>query len=206
MALVSTQLLQALGAKPAAAMAFAGPLSAALALHGIDTTALVAAFLAQAAHESALFSKTEEDMRWRDPVRLDATFSAVKGVEDARALIARGPQAIACRVYAHRNGNGDEASGDGWRFRGRGLFQLTGLGNYAAAAAAMHRPYVEQPELVTQPSDACLSAVWFWQDRGLSGPAKRGQIDVITLRINGEAMEGAAERRALYDLALGALA
>ena len=92
-------------------------------------------FMGQVSVETAGFTVMEENLNYRNPARLDAVFSAVHGVEDAKALIARGAQAIANRVYANRLGNGDEASGDGWRYRGSGYKQLTGRANYHAIGA-----------------------------------------------------------------------
>lgn len=187
--------LIAAGASAAAAARFVEPLRAACALHSIDTPAQLAAFLAQCGHESGGFSRLVESLAYRDPARLDAMFSAVRGPADACALIAAGDVAIACRVYAGRNGNGDEASGDGWRYRGRGLLQITGRANYAAAAAGCGQPWVERPELLAEPTGAALSAAWYWRTHGCGPLADAGQIDRITRAINGPAMEGAEARR-----------
>src|SRR6185312_4780566 len=123
---------------------------------GIADATERACFLAQACHETAGFTRFEEDLRYTSPSRLDAMFSAVHGEVDAAALIRQGPQAIANRVYAGRLGNGEEGSGDGWRFRGRGIFMLTGRTNYRAAAAALNHPYEDFPDQVAQPEGAVL--------------------------------------------------
>ena len=109
-------------------------------------------------------------------------------------------------VYANKNGNGDEASRDGWRFRGRGLFQLTGRANYLAAGAALGRPYLELPEVVSLPPDAALSAGWFWASADCNALADSWQIDLITKRINGPGMLATAERRSAADEAMRAFA
>lgn len=204
--MVTAALLIALGATPARARLFAEPMAAACALHGIHEKADVAAFAAQCAHESAGFSRMEEDLAYKTPARLDAMFSAVKGEADAAALIKRGPQAIACRVYANRNGNRDEASGDGWRFRGQGLIQLTGRRNFAQAGAALGMPLETQPELATTPTGAAMTAAWFWLAHDCTRMALRGDVAGITKEINGAAMEGLEQRRALTRTALEALA
>jgi len=98
-------------------------------------------------------------------------------------------------VYAGRLGNGDEASGDGWRFRGRGLKQLTGRYNYTQAALALGQPYVERPDLVAEPGGACLTAAWFWSQHGCNTFADSSQWDAITRVVNGPGMLQAFERR-----------
>jgi len=92
----------------------------------ITTPRRLCHFMGQIFVETNGFSNMVENLNYRNPDRLDAIFSAVKGVDDARSLIARGEEAIANRVYANRLGNGNEASGDGWRYRGSGYKQLTG--------------------------------------------------------------------------------
>lgn len=118
--------LAAVEAAPAVAARWVEPLKAACALHDITGPQRLAAFLAQCSHESARFTRLEENLNYRSQERLDAMFSAVRGVDDARDLIKRGPAAIANRVYANRLGNGNEASGDGARFIGRACLQITG--------------------------------------------------------------------------------
>ena len=197
--------LLAAGASPAAADTWAEPLAAAAALHDISGPRRLAAFLAQCSHESARFTRLEEDLRYRTPARLDAMFSAVRGEADAAALIAKGPEAIANRVYAGRNGNGDEASGDGARFIGRGLLQLTGRRNYRQAGDALRLPLESRPESVAMPSVAALTAAWYWLAHDCNRLADRGDIDGITRAINGAAMAGTADRATLYQAALNIL-
>lgn len=198
--------LTAAGVPPTQARQFAEPLRAACALYDISTPARIAGFVAQCRVESADFTRLEENLRYRTPELLDRLFSAVRGFEDAAKLIAAGPEAIANRVYADRNGNGNEASGDGWRYRGRGLIQLTGRGNYADAAAETGRPYVEQPDLVGEPSDACLTAAWYWHAAKCNLLADSAQWDAITRAVNGRAMLHADLRRQYSEDALRAFA
>lgn len=198
--------LLAVGASQALAVAWCEPMAAAAALHDITTPRRLAAWVAQCAHETDGFKQLEEDLGWRDAVRLDGMFSAVRGVADAQSLIRRGPEAIANRVYAGRNGNRLEASGDGWRYRGRGALMLTGRANYAAAGADLRRPYVDQPELLLQPGDAALSASWFWVWKGCNAMADAGDIAATTRAVNGAAMDRADRRAALYRRALTAFA
>lgn len=195
---ISVATLVLLGIGPTQARLFAAPLSAACARFDIDTPARVAAFVAQCNVESRGFTALEENLRWRDPARLRRYFSSrVHDLEHAARLIQAGPRAIANCVYAGKNGNGDEASGDGWRYRGRGLKQLTGRANYRAAADALTRPYVELPHLVAQPEDACLTAAWFWHSVGGNGLADSALWDTITRRVNGPAMDQAGLRAQL---------
>jgi putative chitinase len=82
-------------------------------------------------------------------------------------------------------GNGDEASGDGWRYRGRGLIQITGKENYAACGSALGLPLLDHPELLEKPDGAAMSAAWFWQTHGCNELADVASFSTITRRING---------------------
>lgn len=198
--------LIACGVPPTAAKTFAAPLVEAFERFGISTPRRQAAFVAQAMHESARFSVLEENLHYSTPERVRAVFpSRVLSLDAARPLV-RNPQALANRVYSDRLGNGSEASGDGWRFRGRGIFQLTGRSNYEAAARALDAPYDTQPNLVAQPLHAALTAGWFWDRGRLNGLADDGDIDGITRAINGRAMLGRRERAEVYAAALDVLA
>ena len=199
--------LIAAGVNPTQAKAFAEPLKAAMALFDISTDERIAAFLAQAMIESQSFTRLEENLFYTTPARIDAVFSAVKSAEEA-TLYVRNPQRLANKVYANRNGNGDEASGDGWAFRGRGLFQLTGRANYKAASegVGMGAVYVHEPGLVAEPSDACLTAAWYWQSRGCNQLIDAGNFDSTTRLINGPAMLHKHERAAAFHHNLTAFA
>lgn len=206
MMIISIGQLVAAGIAPTQARMFAEPLSAACALFALDTPARIGAFVAQCSVESARFTALEESLYYATPERIRAVFpSRVTSLQQA-ALLVRKPADLANAVYAGRNGNGSPLSGDGWRFRGRGLIQLTGRANYAEAAAGTDRPYTEQPDLVAQPADACLSAAWFWHSRGLSVLADSAQFDAITARVNGAAMREADLRRQRSEEACRAFA
>ena len=201
---IGVAALVAAGIGPTQARQFEGPLQATFARFGIDTPLRQAAFVAQCAHESSHFTTLEESLFYRKPERICAIFkSKVPNLAIAQTL-ACNPRLLANRVYANRNGNQDEASGDGWRYRGRGLIQLTGRTNYSRAAADLQRDYVGDPDLVLQPLDACLTAGWFWHTGKLNALADAKRIDDITRAVNGPAMAGAKERRELFEAALAA--
>lgn len=194
------------GIEPSTARRFQHPLNAALFTWNIKHPLEQAALLAQACHESLNFTRMEENFNWRNPARLDRFFSNVKGTADAEALIALGPKAIANRIYGGRKdlGNGDELSGDGWRFRGRGPFQLTGRDNYTRCGAANGKPFHLIPELVALPTEGCLAMAWYWVTTGCGGPALARDIDAVTALIN-PAMAGADDRRARFEDCYNAL-
>jgi len=200
MALITPELLTGLGASPVSADLFAEPLNAACALFDISTKARVAAFLGQIMVESAYLKHLEEDLHYRAD-RIRRVFpSHVKTDADA-ARLSGNPQALASLVYANRYGNGPAVSGDGWKYRGRGFLGLTFKDNYKEAGIGTNRPYVDQPEL-SQPSDAALSAAWFWSTRKCNILADAGKIDLVTKAINGNAMLQADQRKALTQKAL----
>ena len=204
--MIDVASLVAAGIGPTQARLFEAPLRAVCERFGIDSPQRQAAFVAQCAHESALFTRLEEGLYYRTAERICAIFRARVPDAASAACLACNPKALANRVYANRNGNRDEASGDGWRYRGRGLIQLTGRSNYARAAQALGRDYVGEPDRVLDPFDACLTAGWFWDSAKLNALADAGRIDDITRAVNGRAMAGAQERRALYATALAAFA
>lgn len=186
--------------------AFIMPLQQAMARWEIaDSDARVAAFLAQAAHESAELTALEENLNYSAEalVRMwPSRFSP-----DAAAHYARKPELIANRAYASRLGNGDQASGDGWRYRGRGIFQLTGKANYRAASIAITGDadtLLLNPELVAVPEYACETAGWFWHSRELNVFADVGDFEGLTRKING-GLNGLNERVAYWRRAIEAL-
>lgn len=197
--------LIAVGVCPTSAKTFADPLTAAAALMAIDTPLRQAAWLAQLIVESRGFAQLEESLYYTTPERICLMWPGrVHNLADA-AKLCRQPQLLANTVYSLRNGNGDAASGDGWRYRGRGLIQITGRANYEEAQHDLGRPYLDQPELVAQPADACLTAASFWCTHRLNDLADASNTDAITLAINGPRMVAAAERRQAFEMALQAL-
>ena len=204
--MIDADQLVACGIDRDVAKQFELPLDAAMTAFAINTPKRAAAFLAQAAHESNEFTRLQENLSYSTPERLMEVFKGrFTGLADA-AQYLRQPEKLANRVYANRLGNGDTSSGDGWRFRGRGLFQLTGRANYMAAGDGLGTDYKANPDSVAEPPDAAFTAAWYWAVGNLNAMADVGQIDVITRRINGPAMLGADERRALYQRFLQVLA
>lgn len=199
--------LVAAGIAPTQARLFAPYLEFTFESFDINTTARKAAFIAQAAHESQMFTRLEENLYYRTPERIKSIFRRLSGLGlDELSKLTRNPEALANKAYANINGNADESSGDGWKYRGRGLFQLTGRANYMAAGDALSRPYKAEPDLVSQPLDAAMTAGWYWSAAGCNVLADSAQIDVITRKINGPAMVGRDDRRSLFDEAIRAFA
>lgn len=128
--------------------------------------------------------------------------SRFKTLPEARQC-ERNPQALAERVYGGRMGNA--SPGDGWKYRGRGLKQLTGKTNYMAYAKAAGIDCVSNPDLLLQPEHAADSAAWFWSSNGCSALADKGDVRGLTQRING-GLNGLEERLAQSAKAIKALA
>lgn len=199
-------LLGPLGVKPENVEKFATALDQACNRFEICTPNRVAAFLGQCMVETGAFSQVEENLMYTHPERIMAVFPGrVKSMAQAVTLV-RNPQGLANCVYAGVNGNGNPISGDGFAYRGRGLFQLSGRGNYADAEDGLNRPYLVRPDLVALPPDACLTAAWYWHNIKANILADASQFDTITRRVNGNAMMEAGLRRAYTEKALKALA
>lgn len=169
-------------------------LVAHLTAAGILSHQRLAHFLAQTCHESGGFSALAENLNY-SAASLQAVWPSHFPTPAVAAAYARQPGKIANRAYAGRMGNGDEAGGDGWRFRGRGLIQLTGRANYAATAAATGLDLVAHPELAETSDGAVATACHFWTAHGLNALADSDDVEAITRRING-GLNGLAERRA----------
>lgn len=171
----------------------------------IDTPMRQAAFLAQCAHESAGFTALHENLNYR-PETLVKIFPKYFDLPLAQQYCARAnkQQAIANRVYASRMGNGDEASGDGYRFCGRGLIQLTGRDNYTNFAFSIETAVKEIPAFLQTFEGAVQSACWFWETNNLNRWADTGDILTLTKRINGGTI-GLADREKHYAHALHVL-
>ena len=170
----------------------------------IDTDTRIAAFLSQCAHESGGFVRLEENLNYSAD-RLLVVFPKYFRDRATALHYARQPEAIANRVYASRMGNGDESSGDGWAYRGRGLIQLTGATNYRLCGDALGVDLLSTPDLLTEYTYAASSAAWFWHDRGCNKYADSGDFEGLTRRING-GLNGLEDRYAWFDKVQGMMA
>ncbi len=151
---------------------------------GIDTPLRKAHFLAQLAHESGALQFTQENLNY-SVQGLRSVFGKYFPTIELANAYARKPEKIANRVYAGRMGNGNEASGDGWKFRGRGLIQLTGKDNYQKFSQENGIDCIKNPDLLLQPEWALTSACWFWKKNNLNKFADADDIIMVTKRING---------------------
>jgi putative chitinase len=174
-------------------------LSKLLPDYEINTPQRMAAFFAQCSHESAGFTALKENLNYRAE-----TLSKVwpsKFPADVATQYAGQPEKIANRAYAGRMGNGDEASGDGWKYCGRGLIQLTGHDNYQSFADSIETPIEQIPDYLQTFEGAAQSACWFWETNNLNKLADSGDIKTMTKVINGGYI-GLDDRIAHYEHAL----
>jgi putative chitinase len=155
-----------------------------LPVYEIDTPERVAAWLAQCAHESGYFRFLKENLNYK-AASLQKVFKKYFPTEEMAKAYEKQPAKIANRVYANRMGNGDEASGDGFRYLGRGLIQLTGKNNYTIFAASIDTPLEEIPEYLQTFEGAVQSACWFWEQNNLNRFADSRDIVTMSKRING---------------------
>lgn len=171
-------------------------------LYGFDIVTMeqVAAFIAQTGHESGHFNILEENLNYSKE-GLRKIFAKYFPTDELAASYARKPQMIASRVYGSRMGNGPEDTGDGWKFRGRGLIQCTGFRNYEACSQFLFEDYrlLDDPDLLLEPKYAILSACWFWRVNKLNNYAN----DVIrSTRIINGGTHGLEDRTAIYQRAM----
>lgn len=190
---------------------FAQPLQLAMMRYNINNPKRIRAFLAQIGHESRQLSAVVENLNY-SAKGLRATFGKYFKTDAEAEKYARKPEEIANIVYANRLGNGDTKSGDGWRYRGRGLIQITGKSNYNEASKKMYAlplgvDFVDEPELLATPDYAAQSAAWWWENAGLNAVADGlgGANDTevfkqITKRIN-SGYNGLDDRLAIYERA-----
>jgi putative chitinase len=168
-----------------------------------NTNQRLAGFLAQIGHESGGFNFVKENLNY-GAKGLMTTFKKYFPTEELAKQYERKPEKIANRVYANRMGNGPESSGDGWKYCGRGLIQLTGKDNYTRFANALEISIDECVAYMETPEGACSSAGWFWDNNSLNSYCDRGDFIGLTKRINGGTI-GLADRQHHYEVALSAL-
>jgi len=162
----------------------------------INTPQRCAMFLAQTAHESGNFATTQENLNY-SAKGLMGIFKKYFPTVDSTISYERKPERIANRVYANRMGNGSESSGEGYKYRGRGLIQLTGKDNYTNCGRALGLDLVSNPDQVADNPVAVLSAGWFWDTRKLNTWADQNDVLTVTKKINGGTI-GLNDRTAHY--------
>jgi len=178
-------------------------LSQLLPDYEINTPQRIAAFIAQCAHESGGFLFLTENLNYKAESLLKVFPKYFKDMATAKAY-EKNPQKIANKIYADRMGNGNEASGEGFKYRGRGLIQLTGKTNYTWFAASLQISPEEAAEYTQTFEGACQSACWFWETNGLNAFADKGDILGMTKKINGGTI-GLEDRKKHYEHALHVL-
>jgi putative chitinase len=177
------------------------PLTAAFIRFDISTPERQAAFIGQCSHESGGFKTLQENLNY-SAKGLHATWPSRFASEADAQPFHRNPEKIANKVYSGRMGNTDE--GDGWKYRGRGLIQLTGKDNYRSASDALGVDFVANPDLVLSKEYAALTAAWYWNKRGLNKEADAKDFTGMTKKINGGVI-GLADRVAHINTALNVL-
>lgn len=169
----------------------------------INTSERIAAFLAQCIHESGGFEFLRENLNYKATSLVKVWPRHFPNL-DIASQYERNPQKIANRAYANRMGNGPEESGDGWRYCGRGLIQLTGKSNYELFAESIETPVEQIPEYLETFEGAVQSACWFWETNNLNSLADRRDIVGLTKKINGGTI-GLEDRKKHYEHALHVL-
>jgi putative chitinase len=195
--MIDRHILTALGVSATDADKYLPFLNMTMLKREINTPVRQAMFLSQLAHESGNFRFVVENLNYSADA-LRRVFGKYFPTEALANEYARQPERIANRVYASRMGNGDEASGDGWKYRGRGLIQLTGKNNYASFSMQADNNALVEPDLVAQPELAVDSAGWFWTTNRLNQLSDTGDVKAVTRRING-GFNGLADREAKYN-------
>jgi len=178
-------------------------LELALPDYDINTPQRVAAFIAQCAHESGGFRALKENLNYKAATlrKIFPKYFPDDATANYYASLPNKQEAIANRVYGGRMGNGPEASGDGFRYCGRGLIQLTGKSNYQNFADSIETPVEDIPEFLATFEGAVQSACWFWESNNLNQWADKGDILTLTKRINGGTI-GLEDRIKHYEHAL----
>jgi putative chitinase len=160
------------------------PLNNTFEKYQINTPTRQAAFIGQCGHESNNFKTLEENLNYSAKGLMATWPSRFPSLEEATKY-ERNPEKIANKVYGGRADLGNVEDGDGWRFHGRGVIQLTGRSNYTVCGEALGQPFATAPELVLEPQNAIMSAGWFWNKKSLNSLADNEDWTTITKRING---------------------
>lgn len=174
--------------------------------YGISTRLRVAGWLSQCGHESGDFRTLVENLNYGAP-GLRATFGKYFPTQALAESYQRKPEMIANRVYGGRMGNGAETTGDGWKFRGRGIIQITGKDNYRNCSRTLYGDealLLETPDLLLEIDGAVRSACWYWNSRNINVDADRGDVLAMTKKING-GTHGLDDRQRRYSLCMSVL-
>ncbi len=198
------EMLMEMGVAQAAAQQYMSDLEQVLPKYGIaDSKIRLAHFFSQVLHESGFLRYDMENLNYSAKA-LRAVFGKYFKTKNVAEAYARQPEKIANRVYSNRMGNGNEASGDGWKYRGRGLIQLTGKNNYKAFAKWINDPRImDDPDLVAS-EYAVQSAVFYWDRNNLNKIADKDDVTKMTKRITGGS-NGLTHRTELLTKAKGLL-
>lgn len=171
-------------------------LNSLLPKYDINTPLRISHFLAQVLHESGHLKYNKENLNYSASA-LRSVFGKYFKTDEEANDYARQPERIANRVYANRMGNGNEASGDGWKYAGKGLIQLTGKANYTECGTSLGLDLISCPEAIITSPDACVETTcWFWNKHNLNLLADKDDIIAITKKING-GLNGIDDRKEL---------
>lgn len=204
--MIDPQLLKIAAPENTAAQlaGWADPIKLGCRKFGIDTVREVAALLAQAGHESSGFTRLSEGLNYTTPERIKAVFGQGNAGRKRFPTVAscapycRNPEKLANYVYANRMGNGPPESGDGWRHRGFGPFQVTGKNNQTAFGQAVGIPLAQVPEYLRTTNGGAMSMCWFFKVNGLESLAETPGVTDETKAVNG-GTNGLADRKKRFD-------
>ena len=174
------------------------PINQALKKYALDSNRRIAAFIGQCQHESGNFKFVKENLNYSAESLMKTWPSRFPDLDTANQY-AHNQEKIANKVYAGRMGNTED--GDGFKYIGRGVIQITGKDNYKNCGEALGLDLLDNPDLISEPTGAVLSAGWFWNKHGLNGFADRNDCRGATVRINGGTI-GLEEREEIYKEAL----
>ena len=207
--LITEQQLSAMGVGPE----WVVPLNMTFSRFDINTPARIAGFMGQAMHETGGLRTLTENLNYHMEALMRKWPSRFPDIDTA-AQHHRQPEKIANKVYANRMGNGAPETGEGWKYRGRGIFQLTGKGNYESAGKDLSADLLTDPDQVTQPRMAALTAGWYWRKNNMNELADKNDTGAMGRVVNigpaartqeGRTPHGASDRVARTALALAAM-
>lgn len=214
MSITSSQLISLFPQSKNVAVQYTDLMNELLPKHGITTPERIVGFVTQLGHESGGFTKLVENLNYSAQGLAntwDKRYSTgKKHMVDGKKVwepntlalsLHRRPEAIANNVYASRLGNGNEQSGDGWKYRGRGLIMITGAYNYGVAGKALKLDLMNKPELLEVPRHALIASLDYWTRNGLNAIADKRDVEELSKKINGGTI-GLKERIVLWDKAI----